>query len=107
MTAQQHSPIVLNQSFLIFFVRLFNLYWFGPEKWRAVLFVTIAIILTISGVRRSVMVNASNKAFFDALQTFNMPGVMASFIPFGLGILIWIGSETVAFYCPVSSVNSI
>ena len=96
-TKKEH--IHINKYFIVSFFRLLKLYWLSSEKWRASLLILLAVILTFSGVRGSVLVNEGNIAFFDALQQFNMAQVISSFIPFSIGIFLWIGSEAFAFNC--------
>jgi putative ATP-binding cassette transporter len=97
--SDKKEHIKINKYFIGAFFRLFKLYWTSSEKWRAGLFVLLAVILTFSGVQGSVLFNEGNKAFFDALQQFNMTQVLSSFIPFSIGIFLWIGSDAFAFNC--------
>lgn len=98
MSHHQQS-IVIDKPFLRSFVKLFNLYWFSAQKWLSVSLGLISIALTIIAIRGSVLLNNGNKAFFDALQQFDMSGVLASFIPMGVGIFVYIGSEAIAYFC--------
>ena len=93
------ESIPFNLSFLKSFARLFALYWWSEERWRALRLLVFSVVLTFAAVRGSLMINQGNKLFFDALQSVNRSQVLAAFYPFSLGISLWIGSEAVAFYC--------
>lgn len=97
--SNKKEHIHINKHFIASFFKLLKLYWSSAEKWQAALLILLAVVLTFSGVRGSVLVNEGNKAFFDALQQFNAAQVLSSFIPFSIGILLWIGSEAFAFNC--------
>lgn len=97
--SNKKEHIHINKHFAVSFFKLLKLYWSSAEKWQAALLILLAVILTFSGVRGSVLVNEGNKAFFDALQQFNTAQILSSFIPFSIGIFLWIGSEAFAFNC--------